>query len=74
MNFRPKSRRKEPLRRAFTFYALMRFHLQTEVAHNTIVWVARVPMEANIADIPPRMKSIIFWPSHAMTFSMHTFL
>ena len=35
----------------------MQLHLENEVAFNTNVWFARVPTEANIADIPSRFAS-----------------
>ena len=36
--------------------AVMRPHLQMEVANNTSAWFARVPTEANIADLPSRFQ------------------
>lgn len=36
----------------FIAHAIMRQHLETEVKFNANVWFARVPTEANIADIP----------------------
>ena len=33
---------------------IMKQHLETEVNYNTNIWFARVPSEANIADIPSR--------------------
>jgi hypothetical protein len=41
----------------------MQQHLETEVDFNTNVWFARVPTEANIADIPSRFLSHPFLPS-----------
>jgi hypothetical protein len=42
---------------------IMQQHLETEVNFNTNVWFARVPTEANIADIPSRFLSHPFLPS-----------
>ena len=36
--------------------ATMRLHLQMEVANSTSAWFARVPTEANIADLPSRFQ------------------
>jgi hypothetical protein len=42
---------------------IMQQHLETEVDFNTNVWFARVPTQANIADIPSRFLSHRFLPS-----------
>ena len=33
---------------------IMQFHLEVEVSFNSNIWFARVPTEANIADLPSR--------------------
>jgi hypothetical protein len=33
---------------------IMQFHLEIEVSFNSNIWFARVPTEANIADLPSR--------------------
>jgi len=38
----------------------MKQHLEAEVNYNTNVWFARVPSEANIADIPSRFLQHAF--------------
>ena len=43
--------------------AIMKQHLETEVKFNTNVWFARVPTEANIADIPLRFLQHPFFPT-----------
>ena len=34
---------------------VMRLHLQTQVEVNSSIWFARVPTEANVADLPSRV-------------------
>ena len=41
--------------------AVMKKHLQLEVTNNTSSWFARVPTEANIADIPSRFQMHAFF-------------
>ena len=42
---------------------IMRLHLQTEVDVNSCLWFARVPTEANIADVPSRGETHPFLES-----------
>ena len=42
---------------------IMNLHLQTEVQSNTSLWFARIPTEANLADIPSRFAEHPFLKS-----------
>ena len=44
-------------------HAIMRQHLETEVKFNANVWFARVPTEANVADIPSIFLQHPFLPA-----------
>ena len=43
--------------------SIMNLHLHIEVQYNSNIWFARVPTEANIADIPSRFEHHPFLPS-----------
>ena len=44
---------------------IMQFHLEVEVSFNSNIWFARVPTEANIADLPSRSLDHSFLASHS---------
>ena len=43
---------------------IMQFHLEVEVSFNSNIWFARVPTEANIADLPSRALDHSFLADH----------